>query len=88
MDEEELGKLRGNETVKRSAVKSVLYRILMVFSDIVILYLFSGKLNMSIGFAIVNNIWNTIAYFGYDRIWDKIKWGKVIHENDDKDKLV
>jgi adenylylsulfate kinase len=80
MNNEELVKLREKETVRRSIVKSVLYRILMVISDFVLLYFFSGKLSMSIGFAVVNNIYNTIAYFGYERIWDKIKWGKIIYK--------
>jgi adenylylsulfate kinase len=87
MDEEGLDKLREKDTIKRSAVKSIIYRALMVLSDFVILYLFSGKLIMSVGFAIVNNIWNTIAYFGYDRIWDKIQWGKIIYKTEKKNKL-
>ena len=85
MKKVKLDKLRERETIRRSIVKSFLYRILMVLSDFVILYLFSGKLTMSIGFAIVNNIFNTAAYFGYERIWDKISWGKIIYkENENK----
>lgn len=70
------------ETVRRTLVKSVLYRIFMVLSDFGIVYLLSGEFKISISFAIVNSIFNTLAYFGYDCIWDSIKWGKIIYKKE------
>lgn len=78
--------LRPRESIKRSAIKSLVYRVLMVLSDFGILYLFSGKLPMAIGFAVVNNFWNMIAYFLYDRVWNNINWGRTIHKYDPKEK--
>lgn len=76
--------LEEKETVRRTLVKSVLYRILMVLSDFGIVYLLSGEFEISISFAIINSLFNTLAYFGYDRIWDKIKWGKIIYKKENK----
>jgi uncharacterized membrane protein len=64
------------KTVKRSIVKTITYRVIVVILDFIAVYLFTGKLETALGFTIVSNIYTTIVYFFHERIWDKIKWGK------------
>jgi uncharacterized membrane protein len=63
-------------TFKRSIVKTISYRVIVVILDSVAIYLFTGKISVALGFTIVSNIYTTIVYFLHERIWGKIKWGK------------
>ncbi len=55
------------ETVKRSIVKTISYRIIILILDFDFIYLFTGKIKVAIGFM-------TIGYFFHERIWDGIKY--------------
>ncbi len=66
------------ETVTRSIVKTVSYRITIVILDFLCIYIFTGKVKVALGFTIVSNIYTTIIYFLHERIWGKVKWGKNI----------
>ena len=69
---------RLKDTLKRSIVKSVSYRVLIIVMDFVTVYLFTGKVNVAIGFMLVSNTYTTITYFFHERLWEKIKWGKEV----------
>jgi len=60
---------------RRSVVKAATYRVLMMFLDFITIYLMTGTVHIAVGFMIVSNISTTIAYFGHERIWARIKWG-------------
>lgn len=66
------------ETVTRSIVKTVSYRITIVILDFICIYLFTGKISIAFGFTIVSNLYTTFFYFLHERIWDRIKWGKQV----------
>jgi uncharacterized membrane protein len=68
------------ETLRRSVVKTISYRVVILILDFVCIYLFTGKIKVALGFMIVSNIYTTIGYFFHERIWDKIKWGKIIYK--------
>ena len=61
--------------VRRSVVKAVTYRILIMCLDFATIYLFTGALRVAIGFMIVSNIYTTIAYLVHERMWARLKWG-------------
>jgi uncharacterized membrane protein len=65
------------ETLRRSVVKTVSYRVVILILDFTAIYLFTGKIKIAVGFTIVSNIYTTLGYFFHERIWDKIKWGKL-----------
>ena len=67
------------ETLQRSIVKTISYRIIILILDFVSIYLFTGKVKIAIGFMIVSNVYTTLGYFFHERICDKIKWGKIIY---------
>lgn len=60
---------------RRSIVKALTYRALIVILDFVTVYLLTGAMHIAIGFMIVRNLYTTFAYFGHERISAHIKWG-------------
>ena len=61
--------------LRRSVVKAVTYRILIMCLDFVTIYLFTGAVRVAIGFMIASNIYTTIAYLLHERLWTKLNWG-------------
>jgi uncharacterized membrane protein len=66
------------DTFKRSIVKSIGYRLIIVILDFTTVYIFTGKVNIAVGFMLVSNAYTTVVYFLHERIWDRIKWGKEL----------
>jgi uncharacterized membrane protein len=62
-------------TTKRSLVKAITYRIVIIVLDFSVIYLLTGRTDVAIGFMVISNIYTTAAYFVHERIWNKIKWG-------------
>ena len=73
-----------NETLRRSVVKTISYRVVILILDFVCIYLFTGKIKVAFGFMIVSNVYTSIGYFFHERIWDKIKWGKLVNKKADE----
>jgi adenylylsulfate kinase len=61
---------------KRSAVKALTYRVFIVILDFLSIYLMTGKAKIALGFMLVSNVYTTVAYFGHERIWARIPWGR------------
>jgi adenylylsulfate kinase len=76
-DNADNGKLHPTETLKRTLVKTISYRVIILILDFTSIYIFTGKLNIALGFTIVSNVYTTLGYFFHERIWDKVKWGKI-----------
>jgi len=64
------------ESLARSIVKTLSYRVLVLVLDFSTIYLFTHKLSVAVGFTLVSNAYTTVAYFLHERVWDKIKWGR------------
>ncbi len=62
-------------TRKRSIVKAVTYRVFIVALDFAAIYLFTGKVEVALGFMLVSNIYTTVGYFLHERLWARIQWG-------------
>jgi uncharacterized membrane protein len=63
------------EKWKRSLAKSVSYRLAIMALDFIVLYLFTRRTDIALGFVILSNIYTTIAYFIHERVWNRIGWG-------------
>ena len=72
------------ETLRRSVVKTISYRGAILILDFSFIYLFTGQIKVALCFMIVSNIYTTLGYIFHERIWDKIKWGKIIYKKVDK----
>ncbi|MBU0456778.1 MAG: DUF2061 domain-containing protein [Nanoarchaeota archaeon] len=62
---------------KRSLVKTISYRLMIIFLDFSVVFLFTHKYEIAIGFVIISNLYTTGGYYIHERIWDKIKFGKI-----------
>ncbi len=61
--------------LRRSAVKAITYRILIMCLDFITIYLFTGAVRVALGFMVVSNIYTTVGYFVHERMWARIQWG-------------
>jgi len=64
-------------STKRSLVKALTYRVAIVCLDFLCVYLFTHKVEVALGFMIVSNLYTTAGYFLHERIWARIRWGRV-----------
>ena len=64
-----------NRTTKRSLVKAITYRIVIVILDFSVIYLLTHQVEVAVGFMIISNICTTAAYFVHERLWNRIRWG-------------
>jgi len=62
-------------TRKRSLVKALTYRVVIVCLDFLVVYIFTHKVEVALGFMIVSNVYTTLGYFLHERIWARIRWG-------------
>jgi uncharacterized membrane protein len=61
--------------VRRSVLKAVIYRVLIMVMDFTTIYLFTKKVHVAFGFMIASNLYTTLTYLAHERLWAKIKWG-------------
>jgi uncharacterized membrane protein len=62
-------------TSKRSLVKTITYRVVIVCLDFVVVYVLTKKTDVALGFMIISNIYTSLGYFLHERIWARIRWG-------------
>ena len=60
---------------RRSVVKALTYRVVIMCLDFGTIYLFTGAVRVAVGFMIASNVYTTIAYFAHERVWSRVKWG-------------
>jgi len=70
-----------HENHTRSVVKALTYRALIVFTDSIIVYLFTRRYDITVGFVAASNIVSTILYFAHERAWNRVHWGKYRVKN-------
>lgn len=65
------------ETKKRTVVRMLTYRLTAWLFTIFWTYLFTGDIGSATGFATLLHILLSVDYYIHERIWLKIKWGKI-----------
>ncbi len=65
-----------NEKVKRSVTKAITWRVIASTSTMILVYLFTGNLEVAIGVGGLHIIVNTILYFLHERAWNLSVWGR------------
>ncbi|MDH3323038.1 MAG: DUF2061 domain-containing protein [Flavobacteriaceae bacterium] len=73
------------ETKRRSAAKSITWRILASIDTAIISYVLTGSFKIAISIGVIENIVKIVIYFFHERAWNLVKWGKSINGSD-KDK--
>lgn len=69
-------KIKSTEKVKRSAIKSVTYRVMSITADSMAAYFFTRDAALSAGIVIFVNGYSMILYYFHERIWSHIRWGR------------
>lgn len=64
------------ETNIRSIAKGVSWRFIATGTTIVIVYVFFGRLDLAIAAGIIETALKVGLYWGHERIWHKVRWGK------------
>lgn len=68
------------ETKRRSLLKSISFRIVVIISDTTIIYLITRRLDATIFLTVLTNSSSTILYFLHERFWNKVTWGRVFRK--------
>jgi uncharacterized membrane protein len=66
-----------SETKTRTLARMVSYRITAWLFTIIWTYMFVGNLGQSAGFATLLHLLLSVDYYIHERIWLKVKWGKI-----------
>ena len=69
------------ESWLRSLVKTVTYRILSIAGTIILSWLITKDIEETISITVAIQIYLTILYYSWERIWDKIGWGRKTEIN-------
>jgi uncharacterized membrane protein len=68
--------MKFNETRRRSITKSITFRIIVIVSDLVVIYLVTKRVSTTIVLTVFTNIASTLLYFLHERVWNGVTWGK------------
>ena len=64
-------------TKARSFTKSLSYRVFGTLSSFLVAYAITGKGSLSALIAFWETIVKVGIYYWHERIWDKIRWGRL-----------
>ena len=62
---------------KRSLLKAITFRTLIICSDTLLIFLITHRWETTAGLVIVTNLASTTLYFIHERIWSRIAWGRA-----------
>lgn len=68
------------ETKTRTIIKAIIWRVIATFITWGTVYYYTRKLSESIELTIVAAVIGITVYYIYERIWNRVQWGKK--END------
>ena len=60
---------------KRHILKTLSYRIISTSFGFIFMFLFTGSVELSSAFSLVELLWKPIQYYLHERFWYKIKYG-------------
>jgi len=64
------------ETNARSIIKGISWRFIATTTTIIIVYFFFDRLDLAIAAGMIETILKIALYWGHERIWQNIRWGK------------
>lgn len=65
-----------SDTKARSIAKTLAYRIVAIALLATITYAFTGNLGETTVVTVVFNVAGAAAYYGLERAWDRVDWGR------------
>jgi adenylylsulfate kinase len=61
---------------KRSIAKTIGFHALIIAADAVVVYLITGRYNVTLSVIVFTNLVSGLIYFLHERAWNRIHWGK------------
>ncbi|MFW5900384.1 MAG: DUF2061 domain-containing protein [Halodesulfurarchaeum sp.] len=61
-----------------SLVKALCYRLFMVALTVAVAYLVTTDTSASLQIGVVTNLIKTGTYYGYERLWDRLRFGGMV----------
>ena len=65
-------------SLSRSGAKAVTWRVIATTTTISLIYIFTGKLDLSLGIGLLDIITKLTLYFLHERTWNKIWYGRDV----------
>lgn len=70
------------DTTRRSIVKAISWRLLATAITSGILYLVTGRGEFAATIGLLDTSVKFFVYFGHERLWNRISYGRLKHEPD------
>ena len=67
----------------RSIIKAMSWRFSGAFFTVLIVFIFTKKITLSLGVGCVELLVKGVLYYLHERVWNKISWGKPKHPLED-----
>lgn len=67
------------EHLSRSFVKAVSFRLIVIVSNVIILFVVTGEAKLVFSVVLISTVINTLLYVAHERVWNKVKWGRAKH---------
>ena len=64
------------DSAKRSLTKSLTFRVVVICSDLIVVYIVTHRMDLAVTFMVTTNIASMMLYFLHERAWNSINWGK------------
>ncbi len=74
-------KHRFHEHVSRSLLKAVTFRLVALTFDGVIIFVITGRYDITLRVVFLANLVHTVIYFAHERLWNGVHWGKLRHKS-------
>ena len=62
------------ETHLRSMVKAITWRIIATLTTMILVFLFTGNLNLSLGVGLFDLVAKLLFYYAHERAWQRVTW--------------
>lgn len=68
--------LNNTETASRSLVKAYSYRICGSFTTIIISFIITGQIVVSLAIGATELVLKPFIYWCHERVWSRVRWGR------------
>ncbi len=61
---------------KRTIAKTISFRVLATITTMILVYIFTKDLAITGSIGLLETVSKLVLYYGHERAWEKIHWGK------------
>ncbi len=60
----------------RSIAKAISYRVVSILVDLIVVYLITRRLDLTLGVVMASNLASIFVYYFHERAWNKVHIGR------------